>query len=106
MSEQNAKHSLADMLRHPLANIVVGFLLTGGALTNDFTRQRTQEAHMQAQLDAREEAITGLASLNAEQAARAEQLLKAIQSGSSKEDVAKLADLYEAASIRWPSVSG
>lgn len=104
MSDQNPKRSLADALRHPLANVVIGFLLTGvvgGALTNYYTQQRTQAARTQAQMDARKESIARLASLNAEHVARAEQLLRAIELGSGKDDVAELMELYEAARMRW-----
>lgn len=104
MSDQNPKRPLGDALRHPLANIVVGFLLTGvvgGALTNYYTQQRMQAARTQAQIDARKESIARLASLNAEHVARAEQLLRAIELGSDKDDIAELRELYEAARVRW-----
>ncbi|NEV62920.1 hypothetical protein [Thiorhodococcus minor] len=103
MSEPEKK-SLADALKHPMANVIIGFLLTGvlgGALTNYYTTKRAEDARIQAQVLARKEAVIKLTGLNAEQIARAEQLITALEGGNTQKDLSELAELYQAANIRW-----
>lgn len=104
MSE--SKKSFADVLKHPMANVIIGFLLTGvlgGALTNYYTTKRAEDARVQAQIQARKEAVIKLTGLNAEQIARAEQLMTALEAGNTQKDLVELAELYQAANIRWRS---
>ena len=104
MSEQPEKKSLAEFLKHPTANLILGFVLTGvigGALTNYYQFQRQVETQKLAQIKARKEAITGFSGLNAEHLAHAERLIRALEAGAKPEAVSELADAYETAQVRW-----
>jgi uncharacterized membrane protein (DUF106 family) len=70
-------------LRHPLVNMVIGFILTGvlgTAITQHFLDQREQERlRAQVALDTKQ-AIQQFAKLNEERKVRAEMMLKALES--------------------------
>jgi hypothetical protein len=104
MAGQEEKKGLGEVLRHPMANVVIGFLLTGvvgGALTNYYASKRSEEVRQQAMIQARKEAISNLSKLNAEHLARADKLLTAIETGTRKEDFEELRAMYDAANVRW-----
>lgn len=108
MTETEPKRLVSELLKHPMANVVVGFLLTGvigGALTNYYTFKRTEQTHQQALIEARKETVTKLISLNAEHIARAKQLLSTFEEKQKPEDFDELKGLYEAARIRWQTES-
>ncbi|KPK50969.1 MAG: hypothetical protein AMJ63_13395 [Myxococcales bacterium SG8_38_1] len=94
---------LTDWLRHPLASIVTGFILTGvlgTAITQHFLDQRAQEA-LQAQLALdRKKAVQQFSKLNEARKVRAEVLLQALR--SSNDDALKTAKQeYEKAYVAW-----
>lgn len=92
-----------DWLKHPLVNVVVGFILTGvlgTAITQHFLDRRAQET-MEAQvaLD-RKKAIQQFSELNESRIVRAEILLRALRSGDG--DALKPARAeYEKAYVAW-----
>ncbi len=50
MSQENKKPSLADLLKHPMANMVVGFVLTGvigTGVTQYFTSKHKEHQRIQ-----------------------------------------------------------
>lgn len=108
MNQKNTeKKSLGDMLKHPLANVVIGFLLTGvlgTALTQYFIGQREKQARQSELAATRKESIANLSALNAEYIARAEMLLAAVERGdlASAED---LKAMFDDASVRWKTES-
>ncbi len=81
---------LTAWLKHPLVNMVIGFLLTGvlgTAITQHFLDQREQERlRAQVALDTKQ-AIQQFSKLNEERKVRAEMLLQALRSGSSDDEV-------------------
>jgi hypothetical protein len=104
MNESNGRaRSLGDPLRHPLANVVIGFLLTGvlgTMLTQYYIAQREQQAKQHELASTRKESIAELSALNAEYLARAEMFLAAVDrgdAGSAKE----LKTMFDDAAVRW-----
>jgi hypothetical protein len=91
-------------LRHPLVNMVLGFILTGvlgTAITQHFLDQREQEKlHAQVALD-KKQAIQQFIRLNEERKVRAEILLKALRSESSVDEVKTARQDYEKAYVAW-----
>ena len=98
---------LAELLKHPLANVLIGFLLTGvvgSALTQHFIAQRSMQ-QMQAELsNVRKASIAKLSALNAEYLARAEMLFNAVERGD-EDAAAELKGAYREAALRWRSES-
>lgn len=93
----------ADWLKHPLVNVVVGFILTGvlgTAITQHFLDQRAKET-LQAQIALdRKKAVQQFSELNESRRVRAEILLRALHSGDS--DALKPArEEYEKAYVAW-----
>jgi hypothetical protein len=102
-AEEKPKGQVGEMLRNPIANVVIGFLLTGVlgmSLTQYYSMKRQQEAQHQRQIEARKKAVSRLSSLNGEVLAHAERLLRAIELGES-ENVDELKKLYDDAAVRW-----
>jgi hypothetical protein len=91
-------------LKHPLVNMVIGFILTGvlgTAITQHFMDQREQERlRAQFALDTKQ-AIQQFAKLNQERKVRAEMLLKALRSGSNDDEVKVARQAYEKAYVAW-----
>ena len=91
------------MLRHPMANVIIGFVLTGvlgTTLTQYDSMKRQQEAQHQQQIEARKKAVSELSSLNDEVLACAEGLLRALELGDS-EHLDELKKLYNDAVLHW-----
>ncbi|MGB5298214.1 MAG: hypothetical protein WBN08_07600 [Thiogranum sp.] len=91
-------------LKHPLVNMVIGFILTGvlgTAITQHFLDQREQERlRAQFALDTKQ-AIQQFSKLNEERKVRAEMLLKALRSGSKDDEVKTARQAYEKAYVVW-----
>lgn len=107
MAEEKPKLRIGEMLRHPIANVVIGFFLTGvlgTSLTQYYSMKRQQEAQHQQQIEARKQAVSELSSLNGEVLAHAERLLLALELGES-EDLDELKKRYDDATLRWKTDS-
>jgi hypothetical protein len=97
------KGSFSDLLRHPLANVVIGFLLTGvlgTTLTQYYIAQREKQSKRVELATTRKASIAELSALNAEYVARAELFLAAVDrgdAGSAKE----LKAMFDDAAVRW-----
>jgi hypothetical protein len=97
------KKTLGEILKHPLANVVVGFLLTGllgTTITQYYIALREKQAQQRELASTRKESIAELSALNAEYLARAEMVLAAIDrgdEGSAKE----LKLTFDEATVRW-----
>ena len=91
-------------LRHPLVNMMLGFILTGvlgTAITQHFLDQREQEKlRAQVALD-KKQAIQQFIRLNEERKVRAEILLKALRSEPSIDEVKIARQEYEKAYVAW-----
>lgn len=91
-------------LRHPLVNMVLGFILTGvlgTAITQHFLDQREQQRlRAQFALDTKQ-AIQQFSKLNEERKVRAEMLLKALRSDSNDDEVKTAGQAYEKAYVAW-----
>lgn len=104
MSEETKeKKTLGEILKHPLANLVVGFLLTGvlgTTITQYYISLREKQAQQRELATTRKQSIAELSALNAEYLARAEMVLVAIDrgdEGSAKE----LKATFDDAALRW-----
>lgn len=95
---------LTTWLKHPLVNMVIGFLLTGvlgTAITQHFLDQREQERlRAQVALDTKQ-AIQQFSKLNEERKVRAEMLLQALRSGSSDDEVKTARQEHQTAYVAW-----
>ena len=94
----------ADWLRHPLVNIVLGFILTGvlgTAITQHFLDQREQEKLRAQMVLDKKQAIQQFSKLNEERMVRAEIVLKTLRGSSTKDEVKKATQEYEKAYIKW-----
>jgi len=93
-----------DWLKHPLVNIVLGFILTGvlgTSITQHFMDQREQEK-LRAQLAIdRKEAVQQFSKLNEERKVRADIMLKALRSSAENDEVKKAKQEYENAYVEW-----
>ena len=93
-----------NWLRHPLVNVVLGFILTGvlgTAITQHFLDQREQERlRAQVVLD-RKQAIQQFSKLNEERTVRAEMMLKALRSDSNDDEVKTARQEYDKAYVAW-----
>jgi hypothetical protein len=91
-------------LEHPLASIVLGFILTGvlgTAITQHFLDRREQEKlRAQATLD-RKQAIHQFSKLNEERKVRADMMLKALRSNSNDDELKTARQEYEKAYVTW-----
>jgi len=101
--ETKEKKTLGEILRHPLANVVVGFLLTGvlgTTITQYYNALRAKQTQQHELATARKDSIEGLSALNAEYLARAGMLLAAIERGDETA-AAKLKGAFDDAALRW-----
>ena len=92
-----------DVLRHPLASMLIGFVLTGVVgtlLTNHFAEIRQQETRAIEQRDARRKAVLEVSRLFSERLGRAEALAVAIEARAAREVVARLKQQYDDADMR------
>lgn len=91
-------------LRHPIVNVVLGFILTGvlgTAITQHFMDQREQEKlRAQMALD-RKQAVQQFSSVNAERKVRAEMLLQALRDNSNGDELKTAIQEYENAYVTW-----
>jgi hypothetical protein len=101
--DADRKRSMADLLKHPLANVIIGFLLTGvlgTTLTQYYISQREKQSKQHELTTTRKQSIAEFAALNAEYLARAEMFLAAVDrgdAGSAKE----LKKMFDDATVRW-----
>ena len=101
--ETKEKKTLGEILKHPLANVVVGFLLTGvlgTTITQYYIALREKQTQQRELATTRKQSIAELSALNAEYLARAEMVLAAIDrgdEGSAKE----LKAMFDEATVRW-----
>jgi hypothetical protein len=97
------KRSLGETLKHPMANVIIGFLLTGvlgTTLTQYYIVQREKQSKQVELATTRKASIAELSALNAEYLARAEMFLAAVDrgdAGSAKE----LKAVFDDAAVRW-----
>jgi hypothetical protein len=95
---------LTTWLKHPLVNMVIGFLLTGvlgTAITQHFLDQREQERlRAQFALDTKQ-AIQQFAKLNEERKVRAEMLLRTLRNSSNDDEMKAARQEYETAYVAW-----
>jgi len=97
------KKSIAEMLKHPLANVIVGFVLTGvlgTSITQYYLVLREKQSAQYELAQTRKESIAALATLNAEYLAHAERVLATVDRGNkaaAKEHMQKFDD----AALRW-----
>jgi len=92
-----------DVLRHPLASMLIGFVLTGVVgtiLTNHFAELRQQEARAIEQRDARRKAVLEVSRLFSERLGRAEALSVAIEARAANDVIGRLKQLYDDAETR------
>jgi hypothetical protein len=97
------KRSVGQMLKHPLANVIIGFLLTGvlgTAITQYYIALREKQAQQRELATTRKESIAELSALNAEYLARADMLLAAIDRGDES-SATKLKAMFDDAAVRW-----
>jgi len=101
--ETKEMKSLVEILKHPLANVVIGFLLTGvlGTTITQYYLALREKHKAQYELTvARKESIAALATLNAEYLARAGMLLAAVERGD-KTQVQERRSAFNDAALRW-----
>lgn len=97
------KRSIGELLKHPLTNVIIGFLLTGvlgTTLTQYYVVQREKQTKKVELATTRKASIAELSALNAEYLARAEMFLAAVDrgdAGSAKE----LKAVFDDAAVRW-----
>lgn len=107
MEDTEKKHSWAEILKHPTANMIIGFLLTGvigTSITNYYSmKQREEKRHIEM-VETNKKSVAILASLNAERLAQAEMLLTALERGN-KESIQKLIKMYAETELRWKTES-
>jgi len=97
------KKSWTEVLKHPMSNMIVGFLLTsvlGAGITNYYSSKRQQEKQYEEMVNINKKTIATLATLNAERLARAEQLLVALERGEL-ESAKELQKMYKETELRW-----
>lgn len=95
---------MADLSRHPLAVVVVGFLLTGVVgtfLSNRITeRQRDRERFLQI-TDARRTAIQDFARTLYERRARTDMLASSLRRHAPENELSERKRLYDEIYVRW-----
>jgi hypothetical protein len=90
--------------RHPLAGVVLGFLMTGvvgTTLTNHYAALRQNEAEVSQLRESRRKAVLDLSRLFAERFTRAEMLEAALERHPTPAVVDRLRQLYDDAEIKW-----
>lgn len=97
------KRSLGEMLKHPLVNVIVGFLLTGvlgTTITQYYLALREKQKAQHDLTVARKESIAALSTLNAEYLARAGRILAAVEHGDEA-GARELQSDFNDAAVRW-----
>jgi hypothetical protein len=97
------KRSIGELLKHPLANVLIGFLLTGvlgTTLTQYYIVQREKHSKQLELATTRKASIAELAALNAEYLARAEMFLAAVDRGDAG-TAKELKAMFDDAAVRW-----
>jgi len=93
-----------NWVRHPIVNVVLGFILTGvlgTTITQHFMDQREQEKlRAQVAID-KKQAIQQFSRLNEERTVRAEMMLKAMRSDSNNDEIKTARQEYEKAYVAW-----
>ena len=93
MSNAEGTEKKKSWFSHPMANMVVGFLLTGvlgTTLTQYFMDRRDQEQARNAAVITRKEAVRELSHLMAARQFHAQLMVEAIESGASDEELKKI----------------
>ena len=107
MGDTEKKSSWAEILKHPMANMVVGFLLTtvvGTGITNYYTMKQREQKRHEDMVETNKKTVALLASLNAERLAQAEMLLTELEEGN-EENSKKLIKMYKETKLRWKKES-
>lgn len=94
---------LEGLLRHPMATMLIGFVLTGVVgtiLTNHFANLRQKEAGGIERREIRRKAVLEASRLFSERLGRAEALSVALESRASREAITRLKQLYDDAEAR------
>jgi hypothetical protein len=94
---------LENFLRHPLATMLIGFVLTGVVgtmLTNHFANLRQKEAAVIERREVRRQAVMEVSRLFSERLGRAEALAVAIDRRAARDVVSRLKQLYDDAEAR------
>lgn len=108
MDPEENKKSWAAILKHPMANIILGFILTGvvgTSITNYYSKKGLEEKRYQQMVSAQQKAVNKLATLNADRLARAEMMLNGLESGKGKDKIEDLIKLYKQAELQWKTES-
>ena len=104
MNEKTRENrTLGEMLKHPLANVIVGFLLTGvlgTTITQYYLVLREKQKQQNELTVTRKESIAALSTLNAEYLARAGRLLATVEKGNEA-GVKELKSIFDDAAVRW-----
>lgn len=103
MENTENNRSWAEILKHPMANMIIGFLLTGvigTSITNYYSMKQRQENRHIEMVETNKKAVALLASLNAERLAQAEMLLTALEKGK-EENINELIKMYTETELRW-----
>ena len=104
MNEKSGKkRTLGEMLKHPLVNVIVGFLLAGvlgTTITQYYLALRERQKAQHELTVARKESIAALSTLNAEYLARAGGLLVAVERGD-KDSASELKSIFDDTAVRW-----
>jgi hypothetical protein len=93
MSDAEETESKKSWFSHPMANMVVGFILTGvlgTTLTQHFMDRRAQEKARSEAVITRKEAVRELSHLIAARQLHAQLLVEAVESGASEEELKKI----------------
>ena len=101
------KRFLGEILKHPLANVVIGFLLTGvlgTSITQYYLALREKQKAQHELTVARKESIATLSTLNAEYLARAGRILAAVERGD-KDSARELKTIFDKITIEQGEVT-
>jgi len=104
MSDQSNSKSKRSILRSPMTNVIVSFLLTsviGTAITQFYFDRRQHEQLRVAQQQNRKEALTLFTQHMMENQIRAERLIEAMKTAAESEDASKAKDAHEESWIAW-----
>ena len=103
-SEKEMSTSRAEWLRHPLVNIVLGFILTGvlgTAITQNFLDQREQEK-LRAQLVIdKKQAVIQFSKINEERRVHGELVLNALRGNANSDELKAAKKEYDKAYVTW-----
>ena len=94
---------LEGFLRHPMATMLIGFVLTGivgTILTNHFVNLRQKEAAAIERREVRRKVVLEASRLFSERLGHAEMLSIALESRAPREAIVRLKQLYDEAEAR------